>query len=208
MNKNTLIVAALSFVALTGIGVAVVRETSTSRQVAASIIALDATSLAQSAPAAPIDAAEAPVQEAISQPISPIRQVPQDMLGYSNKDFHFSLLFPANLESTEYKEQGGALTVSFQDPDTDEGFQVYVTPYSKKQIDAAQFKLDEPSGVVKEQQDVLADGARGTKFYGYNATLGDTREVWFIHNGFLYEVTTFKVLDEWLNSIMQTWKFI
>ena len=85
---------------------------------------------------------------------------------------------------------------------------MYVTPYSKKQIDAAQFKIDEPSGVVKERQDVLVDGARGTKFYGHNATLGDTRELWFIHNGFLYEVTTFKVLDEWLGSIMQTWKFI
>ena len=62
--------------------------------------------------------------------------------------------------------------------------------------------------MVKEQQDVLVDGARGTKFYGYNTTLGDTRELWFIHNGFLYEVTTFKELDEWLGSIIQTWKFI
>ena len=208
MNKNTLIVLALLLIAPTAIAVAVVRETSTSLQVAASIIALDATSLAQGAPPAPIDAAEAPVQQVISESISPIRQVPQDMLGYSSRDFHFSLLFPANLESTEYKEKRGALTVSFQDPDTNEGFQVYATPYSRNQIDAAQFKLDEPSGVVKEQQDVLVDGARGTKFYGHNATLGDTREVWFIHNGFLYEVTTFKVLDEWLGSIIQTWKFI
>ena len=38
--------------------------------------------------------------------------------------------------------------------------------------------------------------------------IGHTREVWFIHNGFLYEVTTYKEIDEWLGSIMQTWKFI
>ena len=38
--------------------------------------------------------------------------------------------------------------------------------------------------------------------------MGDAREVWFIKNGFLYEVTTYKELDAWLASIMQTWKFI
>ena len=54
--------------------------------------------MTQGAPPAPIDAAEAPVQEAISESLSPTPQVRQDMLGYSNKEFHFSLLFPANLE--------------------------------------------------------------------------------------------------------------
>ena len=37
---------------------------------------------------------------------------------------------------------------------------------------------------------------------------GDTREVWFIHGGYLYEVTTYKELDIWLAGIMRTWKFI
>jgi hypothetical protein len=33
------------------------------------------------------------------------------------------------------------------------------------------------------------------------------REIWFIHGGFLYEVTTYKQLDSWLTPIMQTWQF-
>jgi hypothetical protein len=45
-------------------------------------------------------------------------------------------------------------------------------------------------------------------FYGNNAIMGDTREVWFIHSGLLYEVTTYKQLDSWLGQIMQTWTFI
>ena len=40
------------------------------------------------------------------------------------------------------------------------------------------------------------------------ATMGDTREVWFIHGGFLYEVVTYKELDDWFAGIMRTWKFI
>jgi hypothetical protein len=52
------------------------------------------------------------------------------------------------------------------------------------------------------------DGARGTMFFSSYPRLNDTREVWFIHGGYLYEVTTFKQLDSWLGQIMQTWKFI
>jgi hypothetical protein len=37
--------------------------------------------------------------------------------------------------------------------------------------------------------------------------MGDTREVWFIKGGFLYEVTTYKQLDTWLAQILQTWQF-
>jgi hypothetical protein len=29
----------------------------------------------------------------------------------------------------------------------------------------------------------------------------------FIHGGFLYEVTTYKQLDSWLATILQTWQF-
>jgi hypothetical protein len=38
--------------------------------------------------------------------------------------------------------------------------------------------------------------------------MGYTREVWLINNGFLYEVVTYKDLDAWLGTIMQTWEFI
>jgi hypothetical protein len=38
--------------------------------------------------------------------------------------------------------------------------------------------------------------------------IGDTREVWFIRGGFLYEVATYKELEPWLTEIMSTWKFL
>jgi hypothetical protein len=44
-------------------------------------------------------------------------------------------------------------------------------------------------------------------FFGSNSVMGDTREIWFIHGSFLYEVTTYKELDSWLAPIMQTWQF-
>jgi hypothetical protein len=38
--------------------------------------------------------------------------------------------------------------------------------------------------------------------------LGDTREIWFIRGGFLYEVATYKDQEAWLSEIMSTWKFL
>ena len=135
-------------------------------------------------------------------------QVSADTRGYQNSAFHFGLIFPSNLQATEYKEQAGALTVSFQDPTTNEGFEVYVTPYSGTQIDEQRFKLDEPSGTYLNPTSVLIDGVTASKFNGYNAIMGTTTEVWFIHGGNLYEVATYEQLDTWLGQIMQTWKFI
>lgn len=81
-------------------------------------------------------------------------------------------------------------------------------PYSKPQVDFERFKLDEPSGVLKDPQSVTIDSTAATIFFGQNSTMGETREVWFVHNGYLFEVTTYKDLDAWLSQIMASWKFI
>jgi hypothetical protein len=61
--------------------------------------------------------------------------------------------------------------------------------------------------IVKEPTEIMIDGTRATMFFGHNPIMGDTREVWFIHGGYLYEVTTYKELDQWLADIMKTWRF-
>ena len=141
-----------------------------------------------------------------STPATP--EATQGMRNYQNAAFHFGLLFPDNLVATEYQEQGGALTASFQDSSTNEGFEVYVTPYSGKQITQQRFQLDEPSGVMQQPTNILVNNTPATMFFGHNVLMGDTREVWFIKNGYLYEIATYKDLDTWLGGIMKTWKFI
>jgi hypothetical protein len=54
---------------------------------------------------------------------------------------------------------------------------------------------------------VTIDGVPATMFYGSNSIMGDTREIWFIHAGLLFEVTTYKQLDTWLLPILHTWQF-
>jgi len=117
-------------------------------------------------------------------------------------------LYPDELAAEEYQEQGRALTVTFQNSDNSEAFEVYVTRYSGTQITPAEFEADEPSGVMQQPTDVTIGGVRATMFYGNNPIMGDTREVWFINGGYLYEVATYKSLDTWLAGTMQSWKFL
>jgi len=139
---------------------------------------------------------------------SATRGVGEGKRKYSNANFRFSLLYPENLVAKEYTEQGGALAVTFEDPHTYDGFQIYVTPYAQDYITPQRFKSDEPSGVIREQTDAMVGGVRATTFFGKNALMDDTREVWFVHSGNLFEVTTYKDLDVWLGDIMQTWQFL
>jgi hypothetical protein len=152
--------------------------------------------------------AAAAVTDGVQRPPLAATTSPNGYLPYSNPQFHFSLSYPRNLQVQEYKETGGGLTVTFQDIVTDQEFQVYVSPYSDSEITDAQFKLDEPSGVKIDPTDVAVDGARGIEFFSNAPRLNDTREVWFIRGGFLYEVTTYKELDAWLQPILESWRFI
>jgi hypothetical protein len=134
--------------------------------------------------------------------------IAEGLRSYENAQFRFNLLFPQELQLRQYEEKGGAVSVTFDDPNTGHGFQIFVTPYAGTQITEDRFKLDQPSGIMDQPTDVMIDGVRATMFFSKNPIMGDVREVWFIKNGFLYEVVTYKELDEWLGNIMQSWKFI
>jgi hypothetical protein len=98
-------------------------------------------------------------------------------LEYKNLLLRFDLLYPQDLQVYEYDDGTSASTITFEDAKGERGFQIFVVPYAQDQITDAQFKKDEPSGVMREPTDVLLDGVRATAFFGNDAKLGDTRGV-------------------------------
>ncbi|MDB5189260.1 MAG: hypothetical protein JWL82_217 [Parcubacteria group bacterium] len=136
------------------------------------------------------------------------RIVPAGMREYRNSTYRFSLLYPENLAVAVRDEGGGASTITFQNIEKAEGLQIFIVPYSGAQVSPERFRRDEPSGVRTNASNVTIDGVVAAAFTSSNALLGETREIWLIHGGYLYEVTTLKPLDTWLNGIMQTWKFL
>lgn len=138
----------------------------------------------------------------------PLEALPDGMMVYKNQYYQFSLIYPKELAVQEYAENGGGRTIIFETSDMKTGFQIFIVPYSGTQVSKERFLMDQPSGVRKQPTDVIIDGTTASMFFGENMVMGETREVWFIKNGFLYEVTTYKPLDTWLGTIMQSWKFI
>lgn len=127
---------------------------------------------------------------------------------YKSFLFRFSLLYPDDLQVKQNANEGSKTTIVFENSKTGRGFQIFVIPYKEDKISPERFKMDVPLGVRNDPVDIIIDGTAATMFYSKNTALGDTREVWFIKNGFLYEVTTYRELDTWLSVIMKTWRFL
>jgi len=136
------------------------------------------------------------------------RVVPSGFKEYRSTKYRFSLFYPKNMKVSEFDEGGGAQSITFENAGDAIGFQIFIVPYKEHQVSSARFSQDVPTGVMKEPTNVTVDGVFGTMFYSQSLTLGDTREIWFINNGYLYEVTTLKTLDSWLIERMKTWMFI
>jgi hypothetical protein len=101
-----------------------------------------------------------------------------------------------------------ALTVEFQKEAGDPGFQIYVAPITGNRITEERFRMDEPSGVRRDDKEASVDGAPGIAFHGFDPRIGQTYEVWFIKDNLLYEVVTYKQLEAWLNDILSAWRFL
>jgi hypothetical protein len=136
------------------------------------------------------------------------RELPAGSREYESERYGFSLFYPETLEVKEFDEGGNASTIIFQNPKEGIGFQIFVVPYAETQISDERFRKDVPSEVRTELENISIDGATGAAFYSKDLMLAETREVWFIKDGFLYEITTLREQSSWLSHIMETWLFI
>ena len=136
-------------------------------------------------------------------------RVLEDFKEYHNKQFGFSVSYPQDLPPKEYTTPDpNELTVAFQAEQGGEGFQIYIAPVDGNKITQERFLRDEASGVRKDPHDTAVDGVEALAFHGFDAAIGQTSEVWFIKDGFLYEVSSYKELEPWFTEILKTWRFI
>ncbi len=146
------------------------------------------------------------VPENIAKPAPP----PEGYVKYENKKYGFYYYHSPEATIKEYDEGGGAMTIVQENIKNVRGMQIFIIPYSGTTISEERFKMDVPSGVRKNVQKTFI-GERQIEvvtFNSYDSFLGETREVWFIYKGHLYEVTTFSGLGEWFVPLMQSWRFL
>lgn len=128
---------------------------------------------------------------------------------YFHKKRGFSFTHSPQAVIQEYNEGGNATTLVLEERDSKRGFQVFIMPYGEMSVSDERFRLDVPSGVRENETEILLgkDQIRAAAFNSLDAFLGETFEVWFIHEGYLYEITTLKNTSDWITPILNSWKF-
>lgn len=132
---------------------------------------------------------------------------PPNTKAYQSSLYHFSLYYPDDLTVSEQPGAYGSIVVLFEDQATNQTFVIFIVPYDQPKITRQTFEMDEPSGVMNDPINITIDGASATEFLSTNPAMGASFEIWFLHGGFLYEVTAPQSLDTWLLQIMETWQF-
>ncbi len=136
--------------------------------------------------------------------------------------YKFSIEYPKLLVPTVFKEPNNGETIVFQSSQDEKtvakeermGFQIFITPFNEEDILTKERILNDIlSVVVDDIEEVILGtkvGGRDVQaflFWSRDEKIGKTREVWFVHDGYLYEITTYAHLDSWLANILQTLNF-
>lgn len=159
-------------------------------------------------PNAQFGAVSASMRLSTSSPVDSGRDVPRGMKEFRSEMYRFSLLHPESMKVQITDEGQGASTITFEDTQMHTGFQLFIVPYLDARVSEERFRMDIPSGIRRNMKDVAIDGAAGASFESVHDLLGETAEVWFVSNGYLYEATTLKSLEEVLSQVLSTWQFI
>lgn len=130
---------------------------------------------------------------------------------YHDVAFGFLFQYPSGYQfATTTFGAGGELITIEKGPDR--GFQIAVTPFDEPDpLTAERIQLDLPDMVMDEPKEIRIGGDAGVSgivFFGNNADLGKTREVWFNHVGYLFQITAYAEMTEELTRVMDTWKFL
>ena len=127
---------------------------------------------------------------------------------YRNSTYDFSLTYPSELAVDEYDEGAGDRTIVFRKGMEEVGFQIFITALSGAPLSKEVIELSHP---YVEAGSIIATtvGSSTPAFAlaGSGPLLGPSREIWFTHNGYVFEVVTYPDRAAWLAEIFATIRF-
>jgi hypothetical protein len=130
---------------------------------------------------------------------------------YTNSIYGFSLDTPEGFTVGELpKDENGAQTILIQNT-AGEGIQIFITPFpdDRRVLTEADIRADIPDMQIRNVENVeIGPDHLGVAFLSDNEAFGgDSREVWFVYRGNLYQISTYTRLDSLLQAMFSTWKF-
>ena len=130
------------------------------------------------------------------------------MRTYTDAALHFSLAYPSDLKVYEYDEGGSTKSVVFQKPNEHVGFQIYLAPDPVASITLAGIESEFPTLKMQGVKSVtIGTGTPALAFASDAPNFGPSQELWFVHDGYLFEIATYPDRAQWLKKIIDTIRF-
>lgn len=105
-------------------------------------------------------------------------------------------------------EEGGGQSVVVQNTATGLGFQIFVSAFDEdiQTLTPERIKQDVPNIIMERPQQVSVQGNTGLAFVSQNPAFGKSREVWFVHSGYLYQMSTYVENEALLLKVLGTFR--
>jgi len=128
---------------------------------------------------------------------------------FVDSQYGFSFEYPKSFTATKFREGENGDTILIQQKDGKNGFQVFIAPFDEEgPLTKERILQDLPDLIIKNAENrVLKNGIPALIFFSQEPSLGETREIWFVKNGYLYQITATKEIDSLVAQIVATWKF-
>jgi hypothetical protein len=153
-------------------------------------------------------------EEADSKPIKDyvLSLHPNDFVSYTDPVYGFSVDLPKDFIVSSSPQDEGEVIVA-EHPTFNLGFEVFVTPFDQEgplTVDAIHQAV--PSLIVDDPVETeLEDGTPAVRFASDDPAIGRTRQIWFAHDGNLFQVVMYsdnlEWLDAWVRELPQDWRF-
>ncbi|MFZ2523616.1 MAG: hypothetical protein WAW92_04495 [Minisyncoccia bacterium] len=128
-------------------------------------------------------------------------------LQYKNISRNFILEYPKEFYYKENNEGDTTYTIVFSDEVDEKSFQLFFTPYYGNQITKSRMLKDIPSGKFTDPLEIIiGNNIRALLFYS-TLDIGEMVEVWFLYDGYLYQVTAPRELEALLSGLLNSLKF-
>jgi hypothetical protein len=140
-------------------------------------------------------------------PTGEVTHLDADTSVYRNSTYDFSLTYPSELAVSEYDEGAGDRTIVFRKGMEEVGFQIFITPLSGAPLSKEVIELSHPyveAGSITAT--TVGSSTPAFALAGRGPLLGPSREIWFAHNGYVFEVVTYPDRAAWLANIMRNWQ--
>ena len=127
---------------------------------------------------------------------------------YSNENPPFSFRYPDDFSVSSFEDTDKSV-VLVQKSEDQAGLQIYISDFSddKEGLTPQRIQRDIPSIVMVNVQPVFFGGKETGLIFVSTRDNEKVREMWFVYEGWLYQITTPLSFDEALEKIMNTWQF-